>query len=471
MNLKNVLDYTNSVYNFGEKINSVERNNIDADTKPSTCIKMFIGGVLSGRDSINSIVTNSQDNKMRSIFKSKEFIPQTTAFRDCFNDIKYSNVKLMHDDMVDTMIKNKVFDNHTYRNTRVAIIDGVESFETHKNIEGLHTRNHKDGNTGYYYKSLGIQWLGDNTNIMIDMVPFEKYEVEDDNEHNNRIKSEGEITVLKRALPILEKLNVEVGVLDCMFMNVPCLNAMKDNGINAIVKLTDTRRLIYKDAKGLFDNSPCQKQYEIVEISERRKIKYPKQSKKKNTDKTDTYTIVREISDAPVGESKSTKRQVEHPKYDITEIRTEKVLKKVKVWSDIFELDGYNYDNGKVRVVKTIETVREKGKVVDKGMYLVTTLLTENLEFIVDVMHKRWTIELNGFRTLKTRYHLKHLFIGSNNAIRIITYLLLIIYNIMELYFNVHTKKYKKINYKNMIENDYKLEIEQNEKLYVYLGS
>ena len=41
------------------------------------------------------------------------------------------------------MKKNKVFENRKYRGSEVALIDGVESFETHKDIRGLHIRNHK----------------------------------------------------------------------------------------------------------------------------------------------------------------------------------------------------------------------------------------------------------------------------------------------------------------------------------------
>ena len=114
-------------------------------------------------------------------------------------------------------------------------------------------------------------------------------------------------------------------------------------------------------------------------------------------------------------------------------------------------MKDYNY--GKIRILKVVETIIERGKEVEKEMYIITTMIDEDLEFIVDLMHRRWNIELKGFRKLKTRYNMKHLFIGTNNAIKLIHYLIMIVFNLIELYFNIHTKKNKHINFDNLLEN------------------
>ena len=149
--------------------------------------------------------------------------------------------------------ENKFFDNHTYRGSRVMIADGVETFETHKNIEGLHLRKHKNGEIGHYYKAMGLMYLTEDVDIMIDMVPFEKQDVKDDKEHSEKVKSEGEITVFKRIIPTLKEYKIDICVLDCMFLNAPCFNAAKAQNIDLIVKLTDIRRDVYKDASRLFN--------------------------------------------------------------------------------------------------------------------------------------------------------------------------------------------------------------------------
>lgn len=460
MNLKKLLDYGNSIYDLGKKINSLERKNNKACTKPSTAVKMMMMGFLSKRPSVNSIqqsIFNSNQNKLRGVFSKKEFKPKTHALREAIDDINYEQVSKIHFDMLKTMKNNKVFENHKYRGNGVAIIDGVESFETHKDIEGLHVRNHKDSTQGHYYKSLGIMYLADDVEIMLDLVPFEKYEVKEDKEYNDKIKSEGEITVLKRTIDKLKPYDIDITVLDCMFANAPCLNEIKKNKMNAIVKLTDTRRTIYKDARGMFNKQSPEKNYEIVEKKEIKKIKYSKESKKKNQIKIEKYEYTREKTGEEFKKTKLLQDKiVKHPKKEVHKIVEEKVIKRVKIYSDIFDLDGYEY--GKVRVLKVEETFIDKGKEVTKEMYIVTTLVDEDLEFITDLMHRRWDIELKGFRKLKNRYNMNHLFIGTNNAIRLIHYIILIIFNLIELYFHIRTKKYKDINYNNLLE-DYMFEM------------
>ena len=391
MNLTNLLDYSNSIYGLGEKINSIKRNNVGCNTKASTVIKMLICGIMSGCDSMNNIQHIVHNDKVKKgLFSKNEFIPKTTATRDGVNDIDVDKVIGMHKSILSDMKSNKVFENHNYRGTRVAIIDGVESFETHKNIEGLHSRKHNDGSDGYYYKSLGISYLTDDCSLLLDLVPFEKNEVKEMKGKNDKVKSEGEITVLKRSISLLEEFKIEMTVMDAMFLNAPCLNALKEKNIDTTVRLKDERRNIYKDAKGLFDKSESIKEYEVVEVQERRIVNYSKESKKKNIDDTDKYIFTREITDSSLNKSvvKSFK-MIEHPKKTVRKKVTEKVIKRVKVWSDTFELDGYQYNDGLVRVIKTVETVIQNGKEVSNEMYLVTTKLDEDLEFIVDLMHKR----------------------------------------------------------------------------------
>ena len=469
MNLTNLLDYSNSIYGLGEKINRIERDNVKCDTKAPTVLKMLICGIFTGADSLNIMQHMYADKEKlrKSLFEKKEFIPKMTATRDCINDVDVNKITNIHYSMLNDMKANKVFENHKYRNTRVAIVDGVESFETHKTIEGLHKREHTDGSVGYYYKSLGISYLTDDFSIMLDLVPFRKNEMKDLKGDNDKIKSEGEITVLKRSIPILTEYKIEMAVMDAMFLNAPCLNAIKKENIEAVIRLKDERRSIYKDAKGLFDTTEAIKEYEIIEVKERKIIKYSKDSKKRNTDETETYIYTRDVTSSTLNKpTVKSNKTVEHPKKTVTKKVTEKVIKRVEVWSDIFQLDGYNYNNGYVRVIKTRETVIESNHEKSKEMYLVTTKLEEDLEFIIDLMHKRWTIELNCFRTLKSRYNMDHLYVGTNRAIQIITYLIMIVFNLIELYFNVHTRKYKKkINFKYILQN-FKEELLSSEEFY-----
>ncbi len=465
INLTNLLDYSNSVYDFSKEINTIERKNVKAVTRPNTALKMLMMMTLTKTPSINLLmegIHKSNTNRFKNVFNKKEFVPKTHALRDCINDMDFKDIQNMHYRMISKLKSNKFFANHNYRGSNVMIADGIELFETHKNIEGLHYRKHKNEDDGYYYKALGLMYMTDNVDLMIDLLPFEKYEMSNDIEHNEKVKSEGEITVFKKVIPTLKEYNIDICIADAMFLNAPCLNTIKEQNMDIIVRLKDKSRNIYKDASKLFDNTePCE-EYEVVKVIESKKVKYSKESKKKDTFKSEEYTYTRQVSSVPIGEKKITvDKEIRHPKKTVYRKRTEEVVKKVKVWSDEFELTNYEYGN--VRVVKSVEETKKK----TDEIFLVTTLLEEPLEFIIDLMHRRWDIELNGFRKLQTRYNLDHLFIGTDNSIRLISYIILIVYNLIELYFNVHTKKYKKsINFDNLFE-DYKIEITTT-KIYKY---
>lgn len=457
MNISNLFDYSNSIFNLKEKINGLERKNKRAETDASTAMKMLVCMSATGTNSINNLeskIFNKRKNSFKNIFGPKEFIPKTHALRECADDINYKDVRGIHLSMIEQMKKNKVFENHQYRGNKVAIVDGVELFETKKEIEGLHLRKHKDGSIGHYFKALGMMYLSDDANIMLDMIPFEKQEVQDDTEHNQKVKSEGEITVFKRVIKDINDMTggIDIAVADCMFLNAPCMNHAKRENIDMIVKLTDERRDLFKDASKLFESQEAHQTYEVVEGIKNVKKKYSKESHKKNTEKSEKYYFIREVTDKKLQEKITVEDKItEHPKYKKEIKVTERVIMRTQVWADDFEMNGYEY--GKVKVIRVKETKKENGKEITKEMYIVTTLLDTDLEFIIDLMHRRWDIELKGFRTLKSRHHMDHLFIGTDNAIRLTMYVILIVYNLIALYFNIHTSKYRnQINFKELLE-------------------
>ena len=119
-----------------------------------------------------------------------------------------------------------------------------------------------------------------------------------------------------------------------------------------------------------------------------KKKKYSKASKKKTTSDRQEYYFTRPISGENLKEKIVVEEKtVSHPKYESYIKVTEEVIKKVQVWEDEFELT--NYQHGNVLVIRTIETAKKDGKEQKDEMYLVTTLLEEPSEFIVDLMHRR----------------------------------------------------------------------------------
>ena len=116
----------------------------------------------------------------------------------------------------------------------------------------------------------------------------------------------------------------------------------------------------------------------------------------------------------------------------------ERVITRKEVWDDEFELTGYK---DKVRVVRSLETSYKDGKRSTQEIYVTTNMLKNDVETILNIMHHRWNIENNGFRTLKQRYHINHIFIGELNAINYIVQMIFMVFNLLELYTKFRLKE------------------------------
>ena len=82
MNLINLLDYGNSVYDLNKKIKGLSRQNDEFPTKPSTVLKMAIAMILTRMPSIHYLMNSidSPSKPMRKLFCKGEFVPKTHAY-------------------------------------------------------------------------------------------------------------------------------------------------------------------------------------------------------------------------------------------------------------------------------------------------------------------------------------------------------------------------------------------------------
>lgn len=71
MNLTNLLDYTNSIYNSFGEINTIKRHNVNAKTKSSTSLKMLFCGIVTGNDSVNDIQHMTIKDKVKKVYLLK----------------------------------------------------------------------------------------------------------------------------------------------------------------------------------------------------------------------------------------------------------------------------------------------------------------------------------------------------------------------------------------------------------------
>ena len=235
-------------------------------------------------------------------------------------------------------------------------------------------------------------------------------------------------------------------MFDALYLNVNVMNEIDNIGQYFVIRMEDKTKHIYKDAEGLFKESKPFEEYELVEITRKIKVKYSKEAKHKNYEKTKKKIEKRKITDKPIGESKFIKKDISNKKNSIktTEI-SEKVIRKIKVWDD----DGFEYSTykGNLRVIRSLEEYKIGDEIKVQEIYIVTNMIEHKRSTIIEIMHLRWNIENCGFRKLKQQYKLDHIFIGNFNSINYIFQMIILVSNLLELYLKIRLKEAIELTY------------------------
>ena len=83
----------------------------------------------------------------------------------------------------------------------------------------------------------------------------------------------GELTGGKRLIEWLRKRHghfADVIVADALYLNAPFINTIKENGLEAVIRLKDEKRLIFQDAEGLFNRGGEKKEKNHLSVGKRR---------------------------------------------------------------------------------------------------------------------------------------------------------------------------------------------------------
>lgn len=293
-------------------------------------------------------------------------IPKIDAVRDALSMIDPKEIRDIHESVIDKVRKNHVLHGGTIGGFVVAAIDGVELLSsTKKSCPDCLTRHIRSGETEYFHRSVVCMTIGKDPHIIFGQDMLKPRDGSD--------KDEGELTGGKRLIRYLTDRHghfADVIVADNLYLNAPFINTVLECKMDAVIRLVDERRLIFKDAEGLFKKD------------EGRKASFQK----------------------------------------------DKV--SVEVWDQSdFEMEGIAQ---RLRVIKYRETRKVRGKTEVRQMWLVTTLENVDYQVLWEMMHKRWDIEENGFHQLKTYYHAKHCY--CHRAIEVIFELMIIGFNLRELY-------------------------------------
>lgn len=388
--LKQMLTYFSKVYHLGEKINTLNDKRIKSPVKISTITFIVLFGFMLQIRSLNRLQHWIIKGKFKKVLPKGTKIPRIDAVRRCLSNFDLEGIKDIHADIVKTTIKNKVFRNGTIDGLKVVAIDGVELFEsTKKCCDKCLARVDKTGTTHYFHRSVVCATVGSDPHIILGQEMLEPKQDGSD-------KDEGEITGGKRLIKKLYKQYhhfADIIVADALYCKSPWIKEVLSIGMDAVVRVKDTRLHIVKDALSLFKCRKANKEWTV----------------KKNSNN----------------------------------------YRKIRAWDeDNFEMS----DSGvKVRFIKFIEEIHTGDKIEIKEGWIITTDKSTSVETLWKIMHKRWDIENNAFHQLKTEWHLDHCFLHSPTGVETVLMFIIIAFNLMQLYFFRCIRSFRK---KRMLQID-----------------
>ena len=92
--------------------------------------------------------------------------------------------------------------------------------------------------------------------------------------------------------------------------------------------------------------------------------------------------------------------------------------------------------------IRKSKKYREKGK--KEEIYVVSTDAKMSEKTINKIIHGRWGIENEGFNELKNQWNMRHCYIANEKAIDVIMQMIIMSYNLWELYIYGHLKDFSK---------------------------
>ena len=256
LELKKLLIYMKSVYGIPQKIKCLtdkrKRKSI-----PLFNILMPVLLLLTLQyESFHTFLSSPESMKSRLRHCIKGRIPKVDAVRDMLALTDPSEIRKIHESMIERVFRNRVFHGGTIGGYVTAAIDGVELFSsTRKRGDGCLRRKNKNGETEYFYRSVVCAIEGSNPHLILGQEMLKP--------RDGAEKDEGELTGGKRLLRRLEERHghfADVIVADALYLNAPFINTVLELGMDAVIRLKDEKRLVFQDAEGLFEQGEGRKE-------------------------------------------------------------------------------------------------------------------------------------------------------------------------------------------------------------------
>lgn len=383
-----IFNFLKKIYHINEEITRVKRKKIKkVKIKGSTIAKLLFIGMMFREKSINQIIEKTHKRKKyKKLFGSKEILPKMHGFREGIKDLEIEDIKRVNKNIISKTRENKIYRNGSMDGLVVVGIDGTEAFGSYK----------KDWENSYKVKIKNQKIINGKKEIV-------------EEEYHKQINVFAKI-VGKRPGIILgyEKITCNG--------NEGKQEYEPNVAINLIKKLKDIYgrgiNVIVGDAIYLNENFlKAVKEEKYIGI-----IRLKDNNKNLIEDAEGVFSIIKE------------KEYKEKNKI-------------IKYWSDIFE-----YKNMELKIVKYIEKSSKKKDTI----YVISTDVNISEKTINKIIHARWDIENEGFNELKNYWNMNHCYIADEKAIDVIMEMIIMSYNLWEVYLYSHLHNFEKLKITKM---------------------
>ncbi len=364
--------------------------------KGNTIAKMLFIGMFSRIESLNQIIEQiHKRKKFKGMFLKKEYIPKSHVFRDGIKELSIEELKGINKSIITKSKENKLYRKGSIEGLVVVGIDGVETFGSYK----------KDWKNSYK-KNIKTQ----------EYVNGEKVEIE--REHHEQIN-------------IFAKV---VGKRPGLVLDYEVVTCNGKEGKQAYEP--DVGRKLVEKLKNSYGKGIDVIVADAIYLEE----KFIEAVKKEG------YIGIIRLKDNRKGLIEEAEGLYKLQK--AKEFQT-KGNRKVKSWSEIIE-----YKKTKVKVCKFEESYKKGSENKKDTIYVLSTSLNLKEEVINKVIHARWDIENDGFNELKNYWKMKHCFMADEKGINVILQMIMMSYNLWELYIYGHLHDFKslKMTKKGFIE-------------------
>ena len=134
----------------------------------STIAFIVLFAFICGLKSFNRLERWLENKKFKKLLPRRRKLPRIDTIRRSLSSFDIDSLNGMHEHIVKTAFRNKVFRKGTIDGLKVAAIDGVEVFEsTKKSCERCLTRVDKQGVTHYYHKAVVCATVGSDPHIVL----------------------------------------------------------------------------------------------------------------------------------------------------------------------------------------------------------------------------------------------------------------------------------------------------------------